>query len=375
MRFLVKAPIVGIKVFDGDTLKKRLQLTFESEGNFNMFSNKVRQWLGVDFEGCSGGTLVSSQLGDFHLSGNALNYLLVGTLSQNIGLEKNNVNSRSQPELTNFRNTVDNLSHPAEIMSQPESNTTHSAIMSQPVARSLSMLSPHLTQELSQLSSQPIEATTQLKSISQLMGPAVSQSWDQDSESHNPSNSVLAARLITEFSEALNQTALNQAESQSCRDLLSYPSYANPLSLLIGATEMQNEIDTQCGQQDSMFQSTQIGFNNSQTSIISPELPKAANPRSSAAAITREEIEDALANSSISKHRSKKRERDSCKASKFESRIAGAIKEVIRIDDSIHDLSDQQLSLKICRVMKSRSFLRLVKRVDTLIKSLPEQHE
>lgn len=39
---------MGIKSFDGDKLKKRLQITFESEGGFNLFANKTRQWLGIN---------------------------------------------------------------------------------------------------------------------------------------------------------------------------------------------------------------------------------------------------------------------------------------------------------------------------------------
>lgn len=47
VRFLCKEPIVGLKIFNGDTLKKRVQMTFASEGHFNLFSNKINSWLGV----------------------------------------------------------------------------------------------------------------------------------------------------------------------------------------------------------------------------------------------------------------------------------------------------------------------------------------
>lgn len=48
VRFLTKQPIVGIKIFDGERLRKRLQITFATEGNFNLFVNKSRQWLDID---------------------------------------------------------------------------------------------------------------------------------------------------------------------------------------------------------------------------------------------------------------------------------------------------------------------------------------
>lgn len=47
VRFLTKEPIVGLKIFDGEKLRKRLQITFSSEGNFNMFANKMNQWIGL----------------------------------------------------------------------------------------------------------------------------------------------------------------------------------------------------------------------------------------------------------------------------------------------------------------------------------------
>lgn len=36
-----------MKVFDGEKLTKRIQITFESAGHFNHFANKVRKWLNV----------------------------------------------------------------------------------------------------------------------------------------------------------------------------------------------------------------------------------------------------------------------------------------------------------------------------------------
>lgn len=48
VRFLSKQPIVGLKLFEKDVLRKRLQITFENEANFNLFCNQVRVSLGID---------------------------------------------------------------------------------------------------------------------------------------------------------------------------------------------------------------------------------------------------------------------------------------------------------------------------------------
>lgn len=50
MKFLVKTPVVGLKIFDGDLLNKRLQITFASEAHYNFFSNKIQQWIGISLQ-------------------------------------------------------------------------------------------------------------------------------------------------------------------------------------------------------------------------------------------------------------------------------------------------------------------------------------
>lgn len=406
VRFLIKSPIVGIKVFDGEIVKKRLQLTFESEGNFNMFANKVRQWLGINVqEECFGESTANSQLGGFGFpaSSQLLSQPLPGRLIQLSGSQPqfngstmSSIISRSQP-LTEDRSVGDQAT--ASLMSQPlakalsqnmsqnrSQNRSQNMTQNIPLSRSLSQTGP-ITRSLSQslFNSQHFEPLTQLTVMSSQPSQPKPTSKQKATEPH--SQSILASHLLAEFSEALNPRMVDQntevelpQHPQPQRDILSYPCYTDPVSLLLGAARMADDNETQYSQQDTMFQSTQIEFNDTQTSIISPELPfsKTANDAYTSRAITEEEINDAMADNTMlnSKRRSRKKIRGSVKGNKFEAKIAGAIKEVISAeDDSIHDLSDNQLALKLCRVMKSRSFLRLVKRVDSLLQSLPDDSE
>lgn len=47
VKFLTKEPVVGLKLFNGEYLTKRLQITFAAEGHFNLFARKIQQWLGL----------------------------------------------------------------------------------------------------------------------------------------------------------------------------------------------------------------------------------------------------------------------------------------------------------------------------------------
>lgn len=399
MRFLIKAPIVGIKVFDGETVKKRLQLTFESEGNFNMFANKVRQWLGINVQGTSFAENANSQMESSQLSAvlppsQPVTGSTPGTISMSQPMtggqsasifDQSSSSFMSQPlakplslTMPFTRSLSQNLSSTRSLDRSLSQNIPVSTSMSQNVPTTTS-----LSQSLA--SSQRFEPLTQPTGMSSQLSQPKSALTKIAPEAH--SESILASRLLAEFSEAIDSMPVNQTnqpkfsqQHQFLRDLLSYPSYTDPVSLLLNAAEMANDDRTQYSQQDTMFQSTQIEFNDTQTSMISPDLriSKVANNAYNSQAITEEEIENAMADSSVlnSKRRSRKRNRKSVSGSKFEAKIAGAIKEVIHSnDDSIHDLSDNHLALKLCRVMKSRSFLRLVKRVDSLLQSLPDDTE
>lgn len=392
---------MGIKVFDGEIVKKRLQLTFESEGNFNMFANKVRQWLGISVqEACLADSTANSQLGAFQTAPQSSSQPLScrqthqhpGSQLHLTGPTLVSIISRSQP-LTEGQFSV--LDQPtASLMSQQlakssgqnmTQNMTRNMTQNIPLSRYLSRTGP-MTRSLSQslFNSQHFEPMTQSTAVSSQPSQSTSTS-NQKATEH--SQSILASHLLAEFSEALNPTMIEQntevelsQHPQPLREILSYPRYTDPFSLLLGAAQIADDNETQYTQQDTMFQSTQIEFNDTQTSIISPELlfSKSANDANTSRAITEEEIKDAMADNTMqsSKKRSRRKNRMSVKGSKFEAKIAGAIKEVINADDdSIHDLSDNQLALKLCRVMKSRSFLRLVKRVDALLHSLPDDSE
>lgn len=282
---------MGIKIFDGDTLKKRLQLTFESEGNFNMFSNKIRQWLGTSL-------------------------LLTANLADNIPS-----NSQHASQVTSSQNVV----------VIPDSQLV-------------------------------------CGSLSQILLNTVTE---QASTSQNLMNDVID----------LTSTAF--CYPLPVRDPLSYPYYNDPISLLLGAAELANQDRTQYSQQDTFRQSTQIGYNDSlQTSLFSHEphvtkLGKQGNANDYSRAISGEEIYKALTDipftsSEIHKPHRRKPHKTS-KGDKFELAMVNAIKEVINTkEESLHDLSDQELALKIARVLKSKSFLRLIHRVDSLLQSLPE---
>lgn len=363
-----------------------------------MFANKVRQWLGIDVQGAF------AENANSQMEGSQLSAVLPP--SQPVTSSTTGTFSMSQPM---------SGSQSASIFDQPSSN-----FMSQPLAKPLSLNMPlarSLSQNLSSTrsldrslsqnipvstsmsqsvptttplsqslsSSQRFEPLTHPTGMSTHLSQPISALTENATEAH--SQSILASRLLADFSEVITSMSINQSnqanlsqQHQFLRDLLSYPSYTDPVSLLLNAAEMANDDRTQYSQQDTMFQSTQIEFNDTQTSIISPEprISKVVQNACNSQAITEQEIGNAMAESSFlnSKRRSRKRNRKSASGSKFEAKIAGAIKEVIHSnDDSIHDLSDNHLALKLCRVMKSRSFLRLVKRVDSLLQSLPDVTE
>lgn len=279
VKFLIKTPIVGIKIFDGDNLKKRLQLTFESEGNFNVFSNKIRHWLGVNVQMSSG---------------------------------------------------------------IPGSTPSNSQIV------------PHLG------SSQVPDSVSIAESASQNM---------------LPSNMALSFP----FQPSQSQVPI----AYPARDPLRYPTYDDPFSLLLGAAESAMVDGSQFSQQDGFTQLSQVSFQDAlQTSIFSgqQDLGKSGNTEvltDYSQVITREEINKALED--ISRETSEKRKQTLKKRRRNHKReslaelMTDAIKEIVETkDNSLHDLSDQELSLKLARTLKSKRFKSFARRIETLLQSLPE---
>lgn len=311
VKFLVKSPIVGIKNFEGDKLKKRLQITFESEGSFNLFANKTRQWLGVNM---------------------------------------NSSVAESTPSNSQFAPPMESSQMPV-VVEEPEPDSQ--PMMSQQVG----------SQIMSQFVSQPV--------ASQLTGSQAVASQHLGSQTLGSQNN------ISQHMTYGNQPSINVLQPRSEHMMAQINN--DPLSLLVNAIDTKNEDWTQCSQQDTLMNTTQLGYHDTlQTSMYFNNVPQNKGyrvERYEKPEINADCIKEALADTSyvpkVSKKKHRRKDRKGFSEDKFEIAIANAILEIVQNkDESLLDLNDQQLALQMARVLRSRNFLRLVTRVESLLQAV-----
>lgn len=156
------------------------------------------------------------------------------------------------------------------------------------------------------------------------------------------------------------------------------PINNDPLSLLINAIDTKTEDWTQFSQQDTLMNTTQLGYHDTLQTSMYFNVPQNKGyyvARYEKPEINADCIKEALADTSyvpkVSKKKHRKKDRKGFSEDKFEIAIANAILEIVQNkDESLLDLNDQQLALQMARVLRSRNFLRLVTRVDSLLQAM-----
>lgn len=372
VKFLVKSPIVGIKVFDGDTLKKRLQLTFESEGHYNIFVNKIRQWLGVDVEKAAA---PPSQIVPHYTSSQAVgssqargSQVLVpqaeigssqaAVLSQVVGSSQ--VAGLSQAAI------LTQLGAPSQIVQSSQLQ----------VANSQDVTGQHTVSQVL-----PLQQNANVVNLSCLTPATSLQPTGVFGQNVLQKPPKLNAAIFENLGQNLTAPP-NTLQTLQGNDTLTYQSFFNPVSLLAGAAEMVEENTSGLPQEATDFlNSTQVGFNSTlQTSLLSGQYQVKTMPKEEKPTITGEDIYKALNGIPIGTKSKGRRLRRIRSRTLNNEKIQAAMSKIIEDvacskDDSLSNLSDEKLALKVSRILKTKSFARLLKRVETLLQSLPDDHQ
>ncbi|GEQ70297.1 hypothetical protein JCM33374_g3973 [Metschnikowia sp. JCM 33374] len=321
VRFLSKEPIVGLKIFDGEKLRKRLQITFTSEGNFNMFTNKINQWLGLSVVANYDGP--DSQLANSQ------------TATQGVSLSQ----TQTAPS--------------SEVASGPKIEQYSQVCGSQPLGSQ--MFGSRLIGSQSAVSDVPTSQVSCSQDKPSQFVPILDLSQQSDT---------------AQTSYQRNYNDLNQfPQSQMRINPQNPPHNLDALSMLLNAAT--NDTTRSFSQYDTsaLSQSTQIWNENPKGTIL--QYPAvSSNNTFNKNVTTGPELTQSLRE--IPFNPSSKRKKTHSSRSRKKNGRDGVLEETIaRILEEKQagylDLNDEDLSLKICRKLKSKSFLALLKRVEKLL--------
>lgn len=399
VKFLTKEPIVGLKISDGDTLKKRLQITFDSAGHFNHFALKIRLWLGLS-------VVVSRSLEDQLL----MSQDYVGLQTQQVHISREPVEPTPELKFQPTNSQASNVDKDSQTYSQLVYRDSKSEL-------SLPQPPPPQASQASQQAPQSIKTddTTHLKptqSYSQTSNPAESQfaipAWQMSTPqaplvkaypsiaASNFQNSInilvgAAQGLQTEmtgslpqvqfqppgfaggptvtgpFTNAFGDTSQTTQFSQPIEKSLPRFSNLNRSILNVLSQASQSTID------DTIFSQPTQRFDNSCFSIDSSLNGGIQSQDTTVCSgalktkITEQDLRDALEDIPFDLPTDEPEKKKAKKGSKMDSFLNKALEEAMKDDEELDELDDLSLRFKIAQKLKSRSFKSFVRRVDKLI--------
>ncbi|OBA19388.1 hypothetical protein METBIDRAFT_13678 [Metschnikowia bicuspidata var. bicuspidata NRRL YB-4993] len=341
VRFLAKEPIVGLKIFDGEKLRKRLQVTFSSEGNFNMFANKINQWLGLN-------VVASYEAPDLQLANSQ--QATLGT-------------PYSQKE-TSLSQTI--LALNEQIPDQGSQRTgsqyggshmfgSHMCASQNAISDVTSSQIAHSQDNMSQFA--PFQELSQQLDVSQLSplgkhGGSKHFPFSQNNKLEEASHNLDAVLLL-----------LSAAAKENTSNIL--PQYDT--SVLSQSTQIWND------SRANVFQYPTASANNTcfTQTTIDQDLTQTNESSDFRQAAPRGGLTQNLKEIPFNPNERKKNTSHSSSSKTkrgmtelLEATIARILEEK---KENYVDLSDEELSLKLCRRFKSRTFLMLLKRVENLL--------
>ncbi|KAM9936030.1 hypothetical protein OXX80_004408 [Metschnikowia pulcherrima] len=314
VRFLAKEPIVGLKIFDGEKLRKRLQITFTSEGNFNMFANKIQQWLGL-------------------------------------------------PVVANYEAPDSQVAYSQQATQGPQLSQTQAASSSQIPCEQNGLFSEHGSQSIGTRSVCSNNINSHLfnsqnahpePSISQ---PPRSHESTQQSESTQPTPSKC---------QSVPQVSFSQPQMKSEMGSNSFDAFSLLLNAAAtdGGAPPLSQYDT-----SALSQSTQIWNDDSKYGMFQYSNPTGDNTTYSQTTAGHS-LTQALRKIPFDSGQKKRKSNSSRTKRKhsMDELLESAISRILeQKQESYLNLNDEDLSLKICRRLKSKSFLMLLKRVESLL--------
>lgn len=319
VRFLCKEPIVGLKIFNGDSLKKRLQMTFVSEGHYNLFCNKLSQWLGMPI---NSKYPIELQVSD---SQTGFNQAICSSQSQS-----------SQVQFSQFQSSQLQFSQPF---------------------RSGSQVVHVNSKDDSPISTQ--YQTSQMSAVGDKIGSHVKrESWDGRNEVIRVSQPKTNANY-GESSVAPDDSVYTHNPRVKQEPIFGEPSFAHiNCDFQVALSQAETLINT------TYFDSSiQHGSHNLTVDTDVTE----QNEKTRHTIVTQKEIDDVLTGNKSSRNL-KSRKRKNKELDPLEDALVQTVSQVSRRGlDCVVDLSDEQLCLKIARKLSSKSFLLVLKRVEAVI--------
>lgn len=372
MKFLTKEPIVGLKISDGDTLKKRVQITFDSAGHFNHFVQKIKLWLGLN-------VVVQRSLEDQLL------------MSQD-GTRLQSQRRAEQPRVETA-DTGNDVQKESLLLVRPNSGDHEPARASQmslpsQVAPDIPLIRPSqsLSQNVDQ--SNPLQNNinwhvNSSRPLANMVSPSVAAS----SFTHSLNLLVNAAQGLQ--NEVTGMISLNPSQYhmpptaeptitlQGNKDGLTQHSHIFEPAVPPGMNRSISNVLSQPSQtsarpDDSFLSQLTQRFDNSCFSILNPvksELQSAdvSMSKRGIPLVTEKDLRNAIEDIPFeipAEEHVRKRTR---RGSKMDNLLSKALEDAMKDDDGIEELDDLTLKLKIAQKLKSSSFRAFVKRVDKLV--------
>lgn len=392
MKFLTKEPIVGLKISDGDTLKKRVQITFESAGHFNLFALKIRLWLGLS---------VVSRIPDFLMSQDTNTELQ----SQRIRIEEpepefkiplsqySNYGRESQqlkPELGTEK--LDANSRPTVALDGPSQ-----AELQQATQQSTQQATQQATQQSFQSTQQTVQSTNPTIQLDTTNSPypyqlATPQMFRDPVHALLSAAETLQNRMGGVMPTSLSQQPISLPYSDQTLTLpfknpvensyLRYhqPVYAfdrpdlyrhPPISMSQPMQKRPKLDESFASQSTQKFDNSCFSFNGS---INEAQESSEGNSHSPVAKLLITDLDLKKAMEDVpfvpSEELGKRKRKGKAKLDGLFTKV---LDEAMKNEYALEELDDNALRFEIALKLKSKSFIALAKRIDTLIRDNEEK--
>lgn len=205
---------MGLKVFDGEDLEKRLQITFESEGHFNHFAHKIRKWLGLS-------VILLKPIVEQLLQQNSeqLDFFQPQPLSQRLQIENSQINSLSQDCSLSFMRAPEPLTYPVMPATIPQYQDPFLVLLEAAQLRRDDDSLLELSQQFSQPNTSVMSQSTQIWNEI----PATNFSFNQVAKDNRPVELILKTTSQSnkcppfDFAKALTDIPFSQKWKQPVR--------------------------------------------------------------------------------------------------------------------------------------------------------------
>ncbi|QWU87052.1 hypothetical protein CA3LBN_001270 [Candidozyma haemuli] len=368
-----------LKISDGDTLKKRVQITFDSAGHFNHFVQKIKLWLG-------------------------LNVVVQRSLEDQLSMSQDFTGSQSQrrPEQPRVEigDTGNDVHSQRESFSQARPNSKDLEPQGSQPARASQTFPP------SQVAPD-IPSIRPSQSFSQNVdqpGPS-SNNVNWQANSPQPSaNMVSPSVAASNFTHSLNllvnaaQGLQNEVTGMISPNPSQYhlPPTAEPTFALRGNKDgltqhsqifepavppgMNRSISNVLSQpsqssarpDDSFLSQSTQRFDNSCFSILNPVKSESQSADVSMSkpgipSVTEKDLRNAIEDIPFEIPAEEHARKKTRRGNKMDNLLSKALEDAMKDEDGIEELDDMSLKLKIAQKLKSSSFRAFVKRVDKLV--------